>query len=240
MWNSDWWAKANDFADNEAERFLWQSLQTNLPLQNLRLLCEEQGILMHGCKQSRFRLNFLCATALRLSTCKWLHKHHNFPVPWATFHKIHWRALHLAVQQLALGMCTWQWKFALGCSSVCSQLFKCRHHNLDACPLCGAPNKKASHVLSCPNTGATAKATAFCSTTVRDHVRGGDTQPDLLTLIPKLLLRIQAGTPVCLHLHPAAVCPALKRDISSHSRDKFVVRYHCHRAICNFTRDINE
>ena len=31
-----------------------------------------------------------------------------------------------------------------------------------------------------------------------------------------------------------------KRDISSHSRDKFVVRHHCHRVICNFTRDINE
>ena len=26
-----------------------------------------------------------------------------------------------------------------------------------------------------------------------------------------------------------------KRDISSHSRDKFAVRCHCHRVICDFT-----
>ena len=38
---------------------------------------------------------------------------------------------------------------------------------------------------------------------------------------------------------PARLC-GLKRDISSYPRDKFVVRYHCHSVICNFTRDINE
>ena len=32
----------------------------------------------------------------------------------------------------------------------------------------------------------------------------------------------------------------LKRDVSSHLRDKFAVRHHCHRVICDFTRDTNE
>ena len=34
--------------------------------------------------------------------------------------------------------------------------------------------------------------------------------------------------------------PAGERDVSSYSRDKFVARHHCHRVICDFTRDINE
>ena len=141
------------------------------------------------------------------------------PRPLSCFHKIHWQALHLVVQQLPLGMRTWRLKFASGC------------------PLCGAPNEKASHVLSCPDAGATAKAMTFHSTTVRDHLQGCDTHPDLLTLIPKLLLCIQAGTPVCLHLQPAAVSPALRSQaatgwhnfpISQWSVDWFCLQHkHC-------------
>ena len=153
---------------------------------------------MHGREQSRFRPNFFCATVLCPSTCEWLHRHHNFPVPWAAFHKIHWRTLHLAVQQLLIDMHTWQWKFVSNCLSVCSQLFKCRHCNLDACPLCSVPNKKAFHMLTYPDAGATTKATTLCSTAIQDHLWGCDTHPDILTPIPKLLVHIRAGMPVRL------------------------------------------
>ena len=76
--------------------------------------------------------------------------------------------------------------------------------------MCGAPNKEAFHVLTHPDAGVTAKATTLHSTAVQDHLWGCDKHPDLLTLIPKLFLRMRAGMPIRLHLHPVAACPALR------------------------------
>ena len=89
---------------------------------------------------------------------------------------------------------------------VGNQLLHWKYQDHSNCPMCGADNKKVSHVLTCPDVQATSFALERIDHHLTENLDTTNTSPVLKTALMAILQNWRKGIPIRpLDFHPAVL-----------------------------------